>query len=273
MRLTHFGGQSLPTPAEDLDTPIEARSALVELPDGGFDQDGQKTVLRPVTITRSFKITSSLDSTMDAILGKMYKGRMVLKAILRDNSTYRQTFAKILKVERPRNPADVNVQRVVITFLQNFPFWFKSTHEPHYLDHGDVLDDGWFLDGNYTTFTINASSITGTITTAGNVPVKRGTLVIRPASSASLTNLTITNKTNWQIFRYEDTLAYPSVLVVDLLAKSAKVDGVNAYADVGIPTGQMDWMQLEVGANSIQMDVESRSGNTTVEWHWSDTYL
>lgn len=273
MRLTHFGGTSLPTASEDVDTPIEARSALVELPDGAFDQDGQALVLRSVTVRRSFKITSSLFATVNSLMQTFAKGRLILKALPRDESTYLQTFAKVLKVSRPRRVGDKNYQVVDVAFAQDYPFWMATADEPKYLDNGEELDDGWNLDGNYTSVTIDSLQETTTITNNGIVPIRRGKIIVKPASSASITNLTITNLTNWKILRYEATLAYPDMLVIDLLAKSAKVNTVNAYSDIEIPSDQMDWMQLEVGANSIQIDVEARTGNTTFEWHWSKHYL
>lgn len=273
MKLYSFGGITFPTAYQDQDMPIAARSTLVELPGGAFDEDGQEVMLRPNVITYRFPVDSTIDATLDTLLAKLVKGRLVLKAVLRNGTSYRQTFAKLVSVTRPRAAFDKLVQQVELTFSQSFPYWFDSSDEPHYLDHGDVLDDGWNLDGNYTSVTINALQETATITTAGTVPLLRGKIIVRPASGASITNLTITNQTNWKILRYQATLAYPDVLVIDLLAKSAKVDEVNAYGDIDIPTDQMDWMVLEVGANSIVIDVEAQTGNTALEWHWSDSYV
>lgn len=275
MKLYSFGGITFPTAYQDQDMPIGARSPLVELPGGAFDEDGQAVTLRPNVITCRFPVDSTIDATLDTLLAKLMQGRLVLKAVLRNGTSYRQTFAKLVSVTRPRAPFDKLVQQVEVTFSQSFPFWFDSADEPYYLDHGKVLDDtpSWNLDGNYTAVTINATQETATITTAGTVPVLRGKIVVRPASGASITNLTITNQANWKILRYQSTLAYPNALVIDLLAKSAKVDAANAYSSIDIPTDQMDWMVLEVGANNIVIDVEAQTGNTAFEWHWSDSYV
>lgn len=273
MKFVSFGGVSFPTAYQDQDMPIGARSNLVELPGGAFDEDGQQVTLRPGVLSYRFPVDSTIDATMDALLAKLAQGRLVLKAVLRNGTTYRQTFAKLVSVSRPRAGFDKLVQQVELTLSQSFPYWFDSADEPHYLDHGEVLDAGWSLDGNYTAVTINATQKTATITTAGIVPVLRGKIIVRPASGASITNLTITNQTNWKILRYQDTLAYPDVLVIDLLAKSAKVNDSNAYSAIDIPSDQMDWQVLEVGANSIVIDVEAQTGNTAFEWHWSDTFL
>ena len=156
MKFFSFGGIAFPDAYEDQDAPIAARSNLVELSGGAFDEDGQAVVLRPNILTTRFPVDTTIDATLDALLGKLAQGRLVLKAELRDGSTYRQTFAKLVDVRRVRAPLDKLVQMVELTLSQNFPYWFASSDEPHYLDHGDELDDGWNLDGNYTAITINA---------------------------------------------------------------------------------------------------------------------
>lgn len=273
MRLVYFGGTPLPTASEDVNLPISARSNLIPLDNGGYDEDGQPTVLQPNTITRTFKITPVSDATMDNLMKVFVSGRKILKQVLRDNTTYRQTFAKVVTIDRQRNANDVSVQRLGVTFRQDYPFWMATTDEPRYLDNGEVLDAGWNLDGNYTSITINATQETATITNSGIVPIRRGKIVVRPGSGASITNLTITNQTNWNILRYVGTLAYPDVLVLDLLAKSAKINATNAYGDILIPSGQMDWQVLEVGANAIVLDVAAQVGNTAFEWHWAKHYV
>lgn len=274
MRLTHFGGVQLPTASEEVDTPIEARNALVELPDGAFDQDGQNVYLKPVTLTRSFKIISSLDATADALLQKFKQGRFLLKAILRDNATYRQTFAKLVRFERPRSAEDVNVQRVRLTFLQDYPFWTAYADDPHYLDNGEVLDAGWYLDGNETTFVLSTTPVTGTITNNGTVPIRKGRLHIVPRSGASFTGFRITNTTNGMYFDYSGTVAEPDVLEIDFLSMSAKKTYLtNVYANVSIPSGQMDLMQLELGANAISIAVTGLSGTADLYWQWSKHYI
>jgi hypothetical protein len=178
-----------------------------------------------------------------------------------------------LTVNRAREPFDKYVQQVELTMAQTYPYWLATEDEPFYLDNGEILDDGLSLDGNYTSLTINSTSESVTITNGGNVPIRRGLIVLRPASGASLTNIVITNQTNWQSLEFHATLAYPQMLVLDLLPKSAKLDAVDAYADMVIPSGQIAWLTLEVGDNAIVITADSKVGNTAFEWHWSRHYL
>lgn len=274
MRLTHFGGTALPTASEEVNTPVAARSTLLELPNGAFDLDGNETILRPPTITRRFKITSSIDATIDTLLAKFHGGRKILKALLRDGVTYRQTFAKVVAVDRPRQRGDVNYQQLDVTWQQDYPYWLASVDEPKYLDNGEVLDAGWNLDGQHSDVTIDAVSESLTINNTGSLPIRRGQIVVKPAAaSATLTDLLIVNAANQMQLRWTDTVTYPEVLVLDILSKSAKKDAVNVYQFVQIPEDQMDWMQLETGSNALAITCASRAGNVTFEYHWSKHYL
>lgn len=263
----------MPTASEDLNLPMEARSGLVTLPDGAFDQDGDALVLRPVLIERTFKITSGIDVNLDALMTAFRGGRNILKAVLRDNSTYRQTFAKVVRVERPRNAAAVNYQELRVTFEQDYPYWLATADEPSYLGQGGTLGSGT-LDGQFKDITINALSVASTITNSGALPVMRGTIVIIPDSpNGRISDLQIANAANQMWLRYVSTVTYPQILVIDLLSKSIKIDGVNTYAYLRIPDTQMDWMRLETGDNTLTLTVNARTGTTHVHYHWARHYV
>lgn len=278
MQLTYFGGLPLPMGDEEVAFPFETRSNLLELADGSFDQLGSTLQLRPYVITRGFKLTDLLQCSaqlgfkLDDLMRVFASGRRVLRATWRDGSQ-RQTYAKVSSALRTRRIDDRSYQELAVTFVIDFPYWFKTAHEPRHFDHGYYFDAGWSFDGNYTTQLIDSTRETFTITNNGIVPIKRGKLIVRPRSGGSLTDLTITNETNWLRIFYFGTLAYPQVLTLDLLSKSAKVDSVNAYANIELPSGQMLWMRLELGANTIALEPRVRAGNVDFEWHWADTYV
>lgn len=273
MKLYSFGGVAFPTAFQDMDMPIEARSALVELPNGAFDMDGQSVYRRPAVITHRFPVDTSITSSTDDLFSRMVGSRGILKAVLRDGTTYRQTFAKMLSVRRPRQPFDKLVQQVELSFQQDYPYWLATADEPHYFDEGGVFDtSGWVFDGNYTTITVDADQETPSISNTGELPIPRGHLVIVPASGASFDSIKITNLTNMMELRYLGPVDYPKRLVIDLLSKRATLDMINTYGYVQLPQGQHDWLTLEVGTNSLQIDVTGRSGTTTIYYHWARHY-
>lgn len=277
MQLIKFGGVKLPRVDEQVAFPNTMQSGLVSLPNGSFDEHGQPSILQSFRITREFKVACNENDTdlagyIDDLMRVFASGRKVLECLWRDGSK-RQTFAKVMNSVRPRLSDDRNYQQFTVEFEVNYPFWLDSEQEPLYLDHGWYLDTGLYIDGNYTTLTIDSLQEAFTITNNGLVPNRRGTIVVRPQVGGSVTNLVITNQTNWYILRFLDTLSYPESLVIDLLSRSVKVDVLNAYSSIQLPVRQMEWMRLEIGDNDIVIDCDSRSGNVTFEWHWSDPYL
>ncbi len=173
----------------------------------------------------------------------------------------------------PRRSNDRTYQEITVAWYIDYPYWLAREDEPFYFDNGENFDAGKHFDGHYESITINALQKTFTIANTGMVPFVRGTLVITPAAAASITNLTITNKTNWMKLDYVGTIAYPDFLVIDFLSKSVKKSAVNNYNALRIPPGQMEFMRLQQGNNDIQLDVVSRTGNTAFEWHWARHYL
>lgn len=281
MKLYSFGGLTLPTTLQQEVFPMAGRESLVTLRDGAFDEDGADPVLQPYRLERSFDVTDSaecaadLDATIDELLAVAGGGRHILKAILRDKNTYRQTFAKLVGVQRPRN-LDMQVrQPMTVSFLVDYPYWMASADEPHYLDNGDKLDAGWTLDGNYTSQALSALSTTLTITPGGTARIRRGLIVFKPrAAGNSITNPKVYNAANGMWVQYTGVITNPDQLSLDLLPKSAKVNWVtDAYSGIGIGVGQMDWMLLETQANPIAVTCTAISGNVDMEWHWSRHYL
>jgi hypothetical protein len=272
MRLVSFGGVALPEGGGETSTPLSARSALITMPGGGFDQDGAELYLEPRTITRRMIITDDIDDTLDTLLGALGRGRSVLVAKLRDDVTRRQTWAKMTGVEREMKPGYIGQQPVVITFTQDYPFWLATDDEPIYLDAGEVLDDGWVLDtGHVEVETVASSPHTFTLTNTGVVRLHRGTLTVTPGTS--LTNLRIENTTNGSWLAWLGTLAATDTLMIDLLTRTVQLNGVDDYAAMVIPTDAMDWLPLEVGANVITVTCSSLTGNATLRWQWARHYL
>lgn len=278
MELIWFGGLGLSCVDEDVAFPFDTLQSVVQLRGGSFDELGIQVVPRSYNIARTFKIVDSygqparVGQELDALMGVFVAGQKVLRARWKDGSE-RQTFAKVTQATRPTRRDDKTYQEMSASWYVQFPYWFLREHEPLYLDHGYFLDAGQYLDGNYTLATINSTLETFTITNNGNVQIQRGTLVVRPQSGASLADLTITNTRNGLAWTFDVAITYPETLVVDFLSKSVKLESINAYNDVVIPSGQMDWMLLETEENEIELSSSAVVGNTDFEWHWADTFV
>lgn len=278
MELIWFGGLSLSCVDEDVAFPFDTLQSVVALRGGVFDELGTQVVPRAFSLARTFKIVDAhgqpakVGQELDALMGVFVAGERVLRARWKDG-TERQTFAKVVQATRPTRDADKTYQEISATWFIPFPYWFLREHEPLYLDHGYYLDDGHLLDGNYSAVVINSTSETLTIINNGNAPIQRGQLVIRPAPGADIDTITVTNVTNSQSWTFAATIEYPEALSVDLLSKSVKLDAVNAYNDVALPSGQIEWLTLEVGENEIEITCDSVTGSVEFEWHWADTFV
>jgi len=279
MQLTKFGGVPLPTIDEDLTVPFETYSNIVALPYGSFDEHGQGSVLAPYVLTRTFKIACGendhpLNTQLDTLMRAFASGRKVLEANWRDG-VRRQTFAKVINGVRPRRSNDKKYQELTVTFRIDYPYWFDSADEPHYLDHELLLDSGLFLDGQYAFSTIDVTTPSPflTITTESTMQIRRGTLILTPVVAGSITDITLTNLANQMVLHINGNLPYGSQIVIDFLSRSCKKDTLNFYSAIEIPSGQMDWMVLELGENIIQSEALALDGRTEVEWHWADTFI
>lgn len=273
MRLVSFGGVSLTEYGGEDSIPRSARSALVELPGGAFDQDGARGVFTTRQISRRMILAGTdIDADLDTLLASLAGGRRLLKAILRDESTYRQTWGKMLSVQCERGAGNVGQQPVIVTWLQDYPYWLSTADEPWYLDHGEVLDDSLTLDDANVTTQVLTGSDTFTITNAGTAAIPRGRIVITVVAASTASVITIRNAANDMRLHYAGSLTAGDVLEFDLLTRTARLNySTDAYADI-INPDQVDWQQLEVGANPITVTA-TITGTVTLTWYWSRHYV
>lgn len=277
MRLYKFGTALLPIFNAEDSIPVSARSALITMMNGGIDQDGDRLILQPVRVSHRCEImydgVTSIDTQVDTLLKEVGRGRRLLKAAYRDDLTFRQTWAKMVGVQRENKPGDLGHQPLVIEFEIDRPMWIATDDEPVYLDHGYVLDSGWNLDaGHKETRTITSSPHTFTITNGGGLQVLRGGLAVIPRAASSITDLKVENLSNGHWLKLTGTIAATERLDVDFLSKSIRLDGEDAYSGFSIDAKQLDWMRLELGDNSIKV-TGTVVGTVDFYWFWSRHYL
>lgn len=274
MRLVSFGGTSLPTNSASDDLNVAARSALVDLPGGGFDMDGTPGTLVANRVSRKFKVTSSVDATIDTLFGTLGKGRRLLKALLRDGSTYRQTWAKLVGIQRQRTVRGLNIQEIGIEWERDYPYWLATADEPKYLDNGEELDDSWNLDaGNKTSISVTGITTSQTINNTGKAKIPKTRILITPAAGASITDVKIYNRTTEQWVMYKGTISAGSEVEIDCLSKTVELDHEDAYSSLVVGSGQVDWLDLEIGNNSLVVMASAVTGTIAVDVYWSKHYL
>lgn len=277
MRLIRFGTIDLPQAGGEHNMPIGARSVLVDLPNGSFDQDGSELSFESQTVNFSAMINANdgeVDTNVNALLQELGKGRNILRARLRDGITEWVTYGKITSVQRVANPDRYQEEQpIAVTFKQDYPFWMHAA-DGFYFDTGYLFDAGHLFDGNYTEETITAVPHDFTITYAGNIKTGMGTITIEPEAASDISNVRVVNNTAGTGFTYAGTLNAGDRLVVDFLSRTVEVNGVNLYPDFSLDSvQQVSWMDLEIGSNAIQVTADSITGTIKLYWQWKRHYL
>ena len=274
MRLVSFGAVDLPEANASDDMPVQFRSAFIPLPYGGYDQDGAYAVTDAVNVRRRVMVVSAIDASVDALLQEFGKGRLILTALMRDNIEYRQTFAKGFHIGRPARAEDYScIEPLQLEWLQDYPYWMATDDEPIYLDNGYDLDDGWVLDGNYTTFTCTTDNTAQTVANTGNVRFSRGTLIIQPGVAATMENPRLTNTETGLYIEWTGTLVEDDTLIIDFLTKTAWLNYEDDYGNIVIESTQMDWMVFEIGDNDFELTCDSIANTVLAYLQWSRHYL
>lgn len=282
MRLISFGGVTLPATQGQNDLNAVGRSGLVSLPGGAFDMDGAELVPQANTLSKTFLYQEGdgIDASVDALLSMCSRGRRILRMRLRDESTERQTWAKMVQFNYRRGMDQLNNQPVSITWERNYPYWLASADEPTYLDDGEALDDGWTLDDANSTAEpvgpwLGLAAYTLTINNTGGARIPK--LLIRVIVVVdSISNLRFTNPQTGQWILYSGTLAAGQVLEIDTLTKTATIDGVDVYDDMVIGPDQVDWLELAIGNNALELTFDPLMGIMTSfvpRVYWSRHYL
>ena len=285
MRLTQFGTVTLSELNGTDVIPVIFRENLIDLQNGGIDLDGNNSILTPTRVSRSAVIATDLQTTINVIMKEAGKGRLLLRAIERDDTPL-QTFAKVVRINPDIDARRYNCEQAIeLTWIQDYPFWLHSSDEPNYLEDGENFDAAWNLDsGNSDILALTSPDVTDTfvIDNTGGAVVYRGYFVLSATgTNIEIGDITITNVTNGLSLTYTGGLGDGSAsaegdVVIDWLSKTVLTDTSDFdYTKVTLPNGQTDFFRLELGENNIEVTMDSISGtnNLSVEMFWSRHYL
>lgn len=286
MRLVSFGDVTLPQNNGKQNLQVPLRSSLIPLRNGGYDQDGADSYLESKIVSWNFWVTpedGNVDTIIDNIYAEAGKGRRLLIATMRDNSTQRQQYAKLISANTQPDSRVYSIDSLAsegyevmqCQFEINYPYWEATADFHHLLDTGLTLDSGLFLDaGNYTTATMSTTSTSKTITNSGNAETKKFTLSITGGSSVTVTDITIENTTTGETLTWTGTLTEDDVLLISSLEQTVKFNGANAWANVALGSNQIGFFTLETGDNDFVITCASLSGGTaTARWDWHKHYI
>lgn len=275
MHVVRFGNIEFPQEDQETGFPFTARLSMMEMPYGAFDQDGNGSVIRPRNLSLRFSVVDDeIEDVTDSLMSEVGRGRRILVAKTRAGQL-RQTFAKVIDVQREQRPGMSGYQPMVFTLFQDYPYWLATDDEPRYLDNGEYLDAEWNFDaGHIEQESITASPHVFTVSNSGTAAVIRGLVGIEPQAAATITDIRITNLTNGQWWQWSGDLTEDDSVLVDWLSKSVLFNSSpGGYENVAISDDQVDWMTLELGDNEIEITGTGISGTISFTWQWSRHYL
>lgn len=293
MRFLSFGAATLPELNGRNQIPVSYRSSIVQLQNGGFDQDGQNTYLETKNVSATFWISdaeSAIVTDIDAYIESLYQvadnGRARLIAIRRDG-TYVSAQAKLVQARlgiesrfwKPDSlsTTEQGYDTMTIAWEIGYPYWLSVD------DESKLLDAGWIADGSFTfgagqndtnTFDSGNLSWSPTLANDGNARHERITITIEAQTGVSATgDLNITNTTTGDTIEYTGSLTAGDVVVIETLAQTVKKNGSSDYVSTNLPSGQIPFLTMEVGDNDFSFVFDSITGgqvDITVEWsrHW-----
>ena len=286
MRIISFGDVTLPQQNGAQMLPVSFRSAVIPLRGGGYDQDGANSYPESKMVSAQFWITPD-DGTVDDIIDNLYAeaalGRRFLKVTMRDGSTQRQQYAKLISAQTKPSTrvysedtmASQGYETMQCQWEMVYPYWEASADFHLLLDDGHTLDEGKTLDeGNYSTATISTTSTSKTIANSGNTKFSKFTLSITGGSGVTIGNITIENTTTGETLLWTGTLTEGDILAIDALTQTIKFNGSNAWNDVTLGANQIGFFTLNVGDNDFEIRLSNISGGTaTARWDWHKHYI
>lgn len=213
----------------------------------------------PVTVRGILTGTpSQIDTAMDALSAIYAAGMGKLWSMNASNVEDRWCWA--IMTAKPKSAFGATVRGYLEVTLQfaRFSDWFGATLES-------------------TTNLVNTNPETWTVTNPGNLPVRQGAdltvLITALGASAWADPITVANLTNGKsvIMAFAGTTsAYRIRYVQDQIVAERSANSGGSYTDsynlVTTPAGQIGFLELEPGANSIRVTGATNANVTISYW-------
>ena len=278
--LKQFGTYTLPVaaPSETVGAGGTAMAMAYDLPGGGaFDSlrdDCAQFGARELTKTAIvYAATSSAAITAYRALQANVGKRDRLYRVWLDGTTQEWVDARLIAVDAERTIANRYNLDVTMRFLVYSPYWrSKVAVGEWYLDDGELLNTGLVLDSTATTYTLDTSPKTITITNGGNAIVTDCRINI-DAGSADITAVTIS--TSEADMDYTGTLTAGDELVIDCGAYLVTNDGTNDRANFSLGASHTinEWLRLNPGANNITITLTGGSTDSQITFGYYNGWI
>lgn len=222
----------------------------------------------PMQIVKTFTVSSATYAGVETTLDTIRSNTIAADATFLwgqkrggTTVTYRRfCWAKCTSMRANEVQARPFVIDVELTFIAPEGLWYGVTGAtiPNGQDENEVVSGyPW--------------SETHTVNNAGNYPALLSTFV--DMSGGAWDEIALENTTNGANWSWSGDPF--DQLEVDALAYECLADGADAYASLTIGTGQVAWMWLDPGNNSLEWSSNSGGAGRSLDIYyiWYDTYL
>lgn len=279
-KLVQFGTVELPVYEPETEAGTAPTEAGILRTAGSFyDEYGEDVA--PPDLPYEMRFTAGVSETteaaMRASLAELRGLRGRRKRLWRqhlDDDDSEWCWARLLRLEERRTAYDVYWQVVTLVFLV-LTEWRGTWHgDSWYLDAGEELDTGLYLDQS-ELHTLDGSPKSITLTNAsadGGAYVHDVTLTIT-AGSANITALDIYNSTTDCRLTFSGVIATTKALVIDCGNMLVLNDGTSAYNDFALSWSyhaNSYWFELAPGSNSITVTYTGGSTDSTIEFEYAE---
>lgn len=213
------------------------------------DPDGRKVALRILVsgLTPSSKDGVTLQGRLDQLRKVLTaNGPQLLRLYMADGSI-REGKAEVVSA---------------VEFQPQGPWAYAAVVELY-------MADPWFYDPNLQTSQISTTSVPYTWLVNNPGTVRAENLVITITATATNPTLGMADNSVW--FRYRGNTSNAQSLVIDVKNFKATVGGLDVSRNIE-HWGDVYWLFLEPGDNTLKFDAASLSGTATVKIDWNPPY-
>lgn len=283
-----FGMLALPVYNPDMEVGTgKYETAYTLLESGGaIDQIDEDDIARPgvTTITYTGTLEAAtrelLTVALDNLRGYVGTRARLYARVLTETSVLsegryigtgelRWRWARLVSVQMKRRPGSIRHQDVVFTWQSESPWWYGTHYGTWYLDAGNDLDAGLYLDTGITV-TLSASPVTYSLVNNGNRPIEdiRFVLAVKTTNCTAFGIATATADLD-----FTGTVLANKSLVIDTGQQSVLNDNVDAYdhPDFDFGAGHVidPWIRAAKSATTVITFTNTGAGVTsTVDLAW-----
>lgn len=274
-KLATFDGVTLPDAAMETDIGGEVYAPVLQIPGGYMDYygtavTGQQRRLAASVITHTFKVSSTIETTVRALRAKLGRRGLLYREWI--GAGTHQMEARLIRITGKQD-SNCNWTELTLHFQTLQDVWRAGLGTGGAGTVGVFLDDGWDLDDGVDlddglTVETGSNDITLTPTNTGNANIHYGSLNIKAGTSPITYVHVWQNQDGQRIvdWEYTNLIGAGNTLTVHFTNKTVKVNGTNYYRYFNFLPGHKidDWITIPPGGATVRVVLTSAGTDNQV---------